>query len=296
MCVVIITLLPATVCPGAEIGKTGVPRGPQVQRAASVTVREVEALDMAEAIAKEEAHRRSRGETAATDGEPAGWFSLGRLFGRKPRPVTGAASEVVGPGTVGEPAALPLTAPSPLPAPAGSGAEDGDRELSEMLLGDAGSLAEKGDTGGAIAVLGALLEKAPDFAEAWGARAKLLLAKQEYARAVEDYRKALAIEGGDIESHYGMGTALEKWAEKIEAEGGGGGASEKYRDAALEYKAVLWRRPDYPPACYSLGCVYARMGKKDDALYYFRKTLERAEKDSDLARRARYNMKLLGEY
>ena len=290
------TFLHAPVCPGAETEKPGVSRGPQVQRAAPVTVREGEAPVTAEAIAKEEVDRRSRGEPAATDEEPAGWFSLGRLFGRKPRPVTGGEREVVGPGTVGEPAALPLAAPSPLPAPAGSGAEDGDRELAEMLLGDARSLAEKGDTGGAIVVLGALLEQAPDFAEAWGARAKFLLANQEYARAVEDYRKAVAIEGGDIESHYGMGTALEKWAEKIEAEEGGGGASEKYRDAALEYKAVLWRRPDYPPACYSLGCVYARMGKKDDALYYFRKTLERVEKDSDLARRARYNMKLLGEY
>ena len=99
-----------------------------------------------------------------------------------------------------------------------------------------------------------------------------------------------------MEPNGGVVTPREKGAEKWGAGGGGGGASEKYRDAALEYKAVLWRRPDYPPACYSLGCVYARMGKKDDALYYFRKTLERAEKDSDLARRARYNMKLLGEY
>lgn len=295
MCIVLASVLHAPLCPGAEIGKPGPPPR-EGQRRTPATVEEVEALGIAEAIAREEADQRSRGDRAVTDEEPAGWFSLGRLFGRKPRPGAGGGGGEIGPGTVGGSASLPLAAPSPLPAPANAPGEDGDRDLAEMLLADARKLNEDGDPEGAISVLGALLDRTPDLAEAWGARAAILLARQEYARAVDDYRKALAIGGGDIETHYGLGTALEKWAEKTEAEGDARGAGEKYRDAALEYKAVLWRRPEYPPACYSLGCVYARMGKKDDALYYFRKTLERVEKDSDMARRTRYNMKLMGEY
>lgn len=223
-----------------------------------------------------------------------GWFSLGRLFGKKQRPADGRGSEAIGPGVVGEAAALPLAAPTPVPAAEGAGTEEG--ELADSLLADARKLDAAGDRDGALAVLGALLDRAPDSAEARAARAKILLARGEYARAAADYRRAVALGDDGLEAHYGLGTALEKWAEKSEADEDAAGAAERYRDAALEYKAVLWRRPDYPPACYSLGCVYARMGKKDDALYYFRKALGRVEKGSDLERRVRYAMKLMGEY
>ncbi len=248
-------------------------------------VRDAWTLGIAEAIAAEEAERRGRAEAAGAEGG-AGWFSLGRLFGRKASADAGAAGR--------DAASVPLAAPSPAPAPEDAGAEEAGHELADALLADAAALEGRGDAEGALAVLGALLERSPDRADARAARGKILLSRREYALAADDYRRAVSTGDGDIESHYGLGTALAKWAEKIEAEGDAGQAGEKYRDAALEYKAVLWRRPDYPPACYSLGCVYARMGKTDDAVYYFRRTLDRVEKDSEMARRVMYNMKLLG--
>ena len=283
--------------PGAPPGqeRNGPPAG--LPGAASSLAEEAETLAAAEALAREEAATRSR-EEAGNGGEPSGWFSLRRLFGARPHP--GLKTEPLRPApvpvSIRETVSVPRAAPLPLPASAEPGADERQEGVTGMLLGDARALAEHGDGDGAIAVLTALLERAPESFEAWRLRGGLLLAKGDYRRAVGDYRRAIAAGGGDIDSRYGLGTALEKWAETLDAEGAGEAAAERYRAAAAEYKAVLWKRPDYPPACYSLGCVCARLHNRDDAAHYFRKTLEQAEDDSELARRARYIMKLLGEY
>jgi tetratricopeptide (TPR) repeat protein len=283
--------------PGAPPGQERDSPPDGYSRAASSLAEEAETLAAAEALAREEAANRGR-EEDGNGGAPSGWFSLRRLFGGRPRPGAGTEPPIPAPVpvTIRETASLPIAAPFPLPASAEPGEDERGEGLAGMLLGDARALAERGDCDGAIAVLTALLERAPDSSEAWRARGGLLLAEGEYRRAVGDYRRAIAAGGGDIDSRYGLGTALEKWAETLDAEGAGEEAAERYRAAAAEYKAVLWKRPDYPPACYSLGCVCARMHKRDDAVHYFRKTLEQAENDSELARCARYNMKLLGEY
>lgn len=297
-CTIVVAIVAAVLCAPRASGAQGREgRARLAARAASALEDEAEALGVAEAIAREEAASRSREEAAPDREGPAGWFSLKRLFGGGQGHGTPAGSPhgAFAPLTIRETASLPRAAPFPLPASAESGADEGGGGRAGMLLGDARDLAEVGDRDGALAVLTALLARVPDSAEALRTRAGLRLAQGEYGAAVDDYRRAVAIGGGDLEAHYGLGTSLEKWAEKLEAEGAGNKAAEKYRDAAIEYKTVLWARPDYPPACYSLGCVYARMDKRDDALHYFRKTLERVEKDSELARRVRYNMKLMGE-
>jgi len=130
---------------------------------------------------------------------------------------------------------------------------------------------------------------------AYRERARLRLAQEMYALAADDYRRVIEMEGEEIDSLYGLGTACEKLAEKLDAAGKRDEASERFRDAAAAYKKVIWRDPRYAPAYYSLGCVYARMGMRADAVHYFRKARAIAGEDTEIARRARYNIGLLGE-
>lgn len=147
-----------------------------------------------------------------------------------------------------------------------------------------------------LRALDRLIGSNPEYAEAYLERAKIYLRQKLYERAVEDYRKVLSCGGDEVEGHYGLGTVYGKWGEQLSSVKRADMASEKYRDAIAAYKEVLWRCPGYAPACYSLGCTYARLGQREDAAFYFQKTVEHAGRDSDLSRRARYNISLMGGY
>lgn len=126
--------------------------------------------------------------------------------------------------------------------------------------------------------------------------ASALMEQGLYEKAVEEYRRILIFKKNDREARCSLGTVYEKWAEKFERERNFTEAWNKYRDAVVEYKKALWSDPSYSPAYYGLGCVYARMGMRDDAVHYFKKVLEISAEGSELSSRARHNLRLMGVY
>jgi tetratricopeptide (TPR) repeat protein len=127
-------------------------------------------------------------------------------------------------------------------------------------------------------------------------RAQSYTKQGKHDLAIENYQKAITLGDEGIETRYGLGTAYEKLAEDLEASGKREESLEKYRDAIAEYKKVLWEKPNHIYALYSLGCVYARLGEREDALYFLKKTVQYADRKSDLASRARHDIRLLGGY
>ncbi|MDD5557781.1 MAG: tetratricopeptide repeat protein [bacterium] len=172
----------------------------------------------------------------------------------------------------------------------------GSAAPADGLFAEAVSFLAHGDEGGAAAILSALLEQHPGHAAAHRERAGIRLRMGEYAAAAEDFRRAAGHGPADVDLQYGLGTACEREGERLQSAGREREAHERYRDAAEAFKQVLWLEPGYAPALYSIGCVYARLGKRDDAVHYFRRAAEGAGEGSDLERRARYNLRLLGDY
>ncbi len=214
-------------------------------------------------------------------GRGGNWF-LGRLFKRKADKKS-AGSQV---GPIDE---KPLVAR----ATYGLGKKIRDADTSLRL---ARVLARAGREKEALRILNTIAGKSPGRADIYLERAELYMKENSYKLAAEDYNRVITLGGGNTKLYYSLGTAYEREAEKLESEGKKEEAFEKYRDAIAEYKRVLWQEHDHLQAYYSLGCVYTRLGRRDDAIYYFRKTLARAGNNSDLARRSRYNIRVLGGY
>lgn len=163
-------------------------------------------------------------------------------------------------------------------------------------LEEAGDLRREGRDEDALLFLNGLIADDDESAEAYLERAKIYLSKGVYDLAERDCREAISCRESSVEAHYNLGIACEKRAERLEATGDGARAYEKFREAIVEYKRSIWYDRGYAPAYYGLGCACSRMGMRDDARHYFQKAIENAERDSDMARRARYNMLLLGGY
>jgi len=173
---------------------------------------------------------------------------------------------------------------------------DSARETQDTALEEAKALEAEGSHEEALLIVSSLIADNDEFMEAYLERAKIYLNRNMYDLAARDYREAISCSANNIEAHYGLGTICEKWAERLEASGDAGRASEKFREAIVEYKKALWQSRGYAPAYYGLGCAYSRLGMREDARYYFKRAMDSAARGSDLARRARYNMQLLGEY
>jgi tetratricopeptide (TPR) repeat protein len=195
---------------------------------------------------------------------------------------------------------------SPLPAPPGyvndrfaeprCASIDSTVGIRDDAIEEARTLAAEGRDEDALLLLNGLILENDEFMAAYLERAKIYLHKGVYDLAVVDFREAISCRAGNVEAHYNLGIAYEKWAEKLEAAGGGPRAYEKFREAIGEYKKAVWYDPGYAPAYYGLGCACSRMGMRDDARHYFQKAIETSERDSGIARRARYNLLLLGGY
>lgn len=173
---------------------------------------------------------------------------------------------------------------------------DSARETQDDALDEARALEAKGLDEEALLIVSSLIVDNDEFVEAYLERAKIYLNRNMFDLAARDYREAISCSASSVEAHYGLGITCEKWAERLEASGDSPRAYEKFREAILEYKKTLWYSRGYAPAYYGLGCAYSRLGMREDALYYFKRAMESAERGSDLARRARHNVQLLGGY
>lgn len=195
---------------------------------------------------------------------------------------------------------------SPVPASPGY---DSDRFASPRQLPDDSAVESRGDAieearelrqegrdEDALLLLNYLIADDDNFMEAYLERAKAYLSRNAYDLAARDFREAISCRADNAEAHYNLGIAYEKWAEKLEASGEAARAGEAFQKAILEYKMSIWCDPAYAPGYYGLGCAYSRMGMREDARHYFQRAVESAEHGSDVARRARYNMLLLGGY
>jgi hypothetical protein len=174
---------------------------------------------------------------------------------------------------------------------------DSARDLrQDDALDEARALEAKGLDEEALLIVSSLIVDNDEFVEAYLERAKIYLNRNMFDLAARDYREAISCSANSVEAHYGLGITCEKWAERLEASGDSPRAYEKFREAILEYKKTLWYSRGYAPAYYGLGCAYSRLGMREDALYYFKRAMESAKRGSDLARRARHNVQLLGGY
>ncbi len=195
---------------------------------------------------------------------------------------------------------------SPVPASPGYGDDrfaaprqlpvDSAMETLDDAIEEAIELREEGRDEDALLFLNGLIADNDDFMQAYLERAKIYLSRGMYDLAARDFREAISCRASSVEAHYNLGITREKWAEKLEASGDGARAYEEFHEAILEYKRSIWYGPGYAPAYYGLGCAYSRMGMRDDARHYFQRAVENAEHDSDVGRRAKYNMLLLGGY
>jgi tetratricopeptide (TPR) repeat protein len=181
-------------------------------------------------------------------------------------------------------------------ATGGEAHPDSARKQQDDALIEARALAADESEDEALLMLRGLIAENDEFMEAYLERAKIYLNKNMYEAAARDFREAISCDADNMEAHYELGITCEKWAEKLEASGDAARAFEKFREAIVEYKKTLWLSRGYPPAYYGLGCAYARLGMREDARYYFKRAIGSAKPGSDLARRARYNVQLLGGY
>ncbi len=71
--------------------------------------------------------------------------------------------------------------------------------------------------------------------------------------AIPNYKRAVALDSGDVELHFALAKALEY--------------DQRYNDALTEYKWVTDRDPDFAQGEYALGSLYYRSGQADPRRY-----------------------------
>lgn len=80
----------------------------------------------------------------------------------------------------------------------------------DLLLRRGEDALEAGDEGMAVAHLSALIDHAPDFAEAWHLRSIAFFRQGRYGLAMADIERALALEPRHYNAIYGLGVLLEE--------------------------------------------------------------------------------------
>lgn len=80
----------------------------------------------------------------------------------------------------------------------------------DLLLRRGKDAIEAGDTTAAIEHLGALIDHAPEFAEAWHLRSVAFFKQDRYGMALADMEHALALEPRQFNVLYGLGVLLDE--------------------------------------------------------------------------------------
>lgn len=82
-------------------------------------------------------------------------------------------------------------------------------DTADLLMSRVRTAIEQKDTDMAIQLLDAIIEFKPDYVEGWNRRATLYFEKHEYARAMSDIARVLALEPRHFGALAGMGMILE---------------------------------------------------------------------------------------
>jgi len=104
----------------------------------------------------------------------------------------------------------------------------GDKALDELMARGLGQMQMR-DLDGAIATFTALIEKAPDFAEAWNKRATVYWMRGDHDASVADIQKTVALEPRHFGAWSGLGMIFEE--------------REQYEAAARAYEECLKHNP-----------------------------------------------------
>ncbi|HYC97417.1 tetratricopeptide repeat protein [Brevundimonas sp.] len=124
------------------------------------------------------------------------------------------------------------------------------------LIARAGRLSEAGDHDGALALLGAAIEREPGNAEALRARGQARLAARDYDGARADYDRAVDLDPADHAAAAGQGVA---------ALGQG-----RYDEAVVALSVALRLDPADVRALSARGAAYYQLGRSDRSLADYR--------------------------
>lgn len=86
----------------------------------------------------------------------------------------------------------------------------------DLLLRKGRDALEGGDAEAAVGHLSALIDHAPDFAEAWHLRAMAFYTLEEFGQAQSDLQRALALNPVNFEAAYGLAVVMES-TDRIDA-------------------------------------------------------------------------------
>ena len=120
----------------------------------------------------------------------------------------------------------------------------------------------------------AVLQRAPDFADAHTKRSFALVRLQDADNALIEAKAALAANPDDAEAHKNAGMAY--------------GQMRKFDAAIAEYQTAVRLKPDYEAAIFDLGISLDQNGDLDAAIVQYRKTIVLNPRDRD----AHYNLAL----
>jgi Flp pilus assembly protein TadD len=90
-------------------------------------------------------------------------------------------------------------------------------DTADLLLSRAAQFLREDDVGLSLKILDALVEIAPDNAEAWHQRAKAHLMQRDYAHALGDLRRTLSLDPNNYRAIVDLGIVLEELGHKKEA-------------------------------------------------------------------------------
>lgn len=94
----------------------------------------------------------------------------------------------------------------------------------DLLMARAGAFVREADVDMAVKILDAVVDLAPDEAEAWHQRAILYCLRQDYQRCLSDLRRALSLDPRHYKAIIALGVVLQEFGDKK-------GALEAYRKA-----------------------------------------------------------------
>ena len=111
----------------------------------------------------------------------------------------------------------------------------------------------------------------PKLAEAFKGLGNIDIAREDYASAMKNFKKALDLDGSDFGVLNSLGLAYVKIG--------------KFKEGIEKYRAALKMSPHEPKILFNLGFAKEKMGDIEDALFYYKRAVEYDPNFAKAARR-----------